>query len=268
MQGFRVSAWEGLMIAKNYLKVLVCLLCFEPNLLVAKIFRIAGITEAPLRYYDTQKTLKGIDIEIIEQIFKRLKIPFKVVLLESSPGLKKIYQEKSADMILSFSKTTEREQYLEYAQEPHMKIDWHFFTLKEQKSKYQFTKFSDLKGVSVGVTRGFAYTVDFWQAIESGTLKPVYEHRNGLQIEKLLNRKVDLVVLNRLVTMYQAKQGRFADKIHFLEKPVKSSLYYNSFVRSSNYPNIQKVKEAYDVVLSKLKTEKTYQEIIKRYNVD
>lgn len=233
----------------------------------AKVFRIAGIPEAPLRFYDKNKKLKGIDIDIIEQVFQHLKISYKVILLESSPGLKKIYEEKSADMILSFSKTKERERYLDFALEPHLKINWNFFVLQANKNKYKFESFADLKGARVGVTHGFAYTIDFWNAIDTGILKPVYEHQNSQQLQNLIKNKIDLVLLNRVVALYQAKENKSIGKISPLAKPVKSSFYYNSFVRNSEYPGIKKIKKSYDLILKKLKSEAVLKGIMEKYGV-
>ena len=252
---------------RNWLNILLCIFAFQTNDSFAKILRIAGIPEAPLRYYDKNKKLKGIDIEIIELVFKQLKIPYKVILLQSSPGLKKIYQEKSADMILSFSKTQDRERYLDFALEPHMKISWHFFVKKNNKNKYKFDTFADLKGARVGVTYGFAYTVDFWNSIETGILKPFYEHQNSLQMQNLLKNKVDLVLLNKVTAMHHAKQNQNLNKISFLENPVKTSLYYNSFVRNSDFPGIEKIKKSYDMVLKKIKSEGAVKAILDKYGV-
>ena len=253
------------MLMKCLIKASLCLLILKSSIGVARVFKIAGIPEAPLRYYDDNKKLKGIDIEIIELIFGKLKIPYKVILLESSPGLKKIYEEKSADMVLSFSKTPERQKYLDFSDEPHLSLDWYFFALAANKGKYKFDDFTDLKGARVGVTHGFAYTIDFWNVIDKGTVKPVFEHRNSLQIHNLFKNKVDLVLLNRLVAVHHAKKLNGQHKITQLNKPVKSSLYYNGFVRNSSYPKIEELKIAYDKILKQAKSEGFVSGLLKKY---
>ena len=254
------------MKAENWINISLLIVMLSPNILHAKVFRVAGIPEAPLRFYDENKKISGIDVDIIDHIFKKLMISYKIILLESSPGLKKIYQEKSADMILSFSKTGDRERYLDFSEEPHLKMEWYYFVLESQKNKYQYNKgLADLKGARVGVTHGFAYTLDFWNAIDEGVMKPVYEHSNSMQIHKLLKNNVDLVLLNRFVAMHHAKLSKKSEKITRLPKPVKSSFYYNGFVRNSSYPGIEKVKKSYDAVLKEAKSSGLINKILGKY---
>lgn len=232
-------------------------------------FVIAGIPEEPNRWIDSSGKLRGLDIEIVDYIFNDLKIPYKVILEESSARLEANWKRENSpyDMVFTYSHRKEREEFLIYSKESHIEFSWNFFCRKEDAGKYKFETFEDLKGVRIGATQGISYTTDFWNAHKAGILTLDIVVKNEIQMEKLLRNRIDLVPLNTQATLYELKNKGLTDKVAYLPKPIKSSLYYNTFVKSSSYPDLDKVIDNYDNTLRRMKRDGSLKKILANYGL-
>jgi polar amino acid transport system substrate-binding protein len=236
-----------------------------PTGAISRPLLIIGIPESPLRFYDESGTLAGIDIEIIRHIFDKLKINYNIDLIASSIRLKDMWQNKQADMVFTYSYKESRAKYLVYAKESHLHISWNFFILKKNEGKIVFNTFEDLKGLDIGATQGFAYTKEFWDAANSGILTVETVPLNRLNMRKLREGRMDVVPMNTLVALYEAKQEGYSNKITYLPKPFKSKPYYNTFVRASDYPGLKKIIKKYDEELKKMKQDGILARILASY---
>lgn len=239
------------------------------NFSFARDFIIAGIPEEPNRWVDVDGNYRGIDIDIIDYIMNKMGIKYKIILEDSSMRLKKKWEmnEPEYDMVFTYSKKKEREEKLYYAKESHIFFSWNLFYRKKDEGKYKFETFEDLKGLKIGMTKGFSYTAEFWEAAEKGLFEKDIVVRNKLQIKKLLGGRFDLVPLNTQVTLYEAKENNFLNLIGYLKKPIKSKPYYNTFVKASDYPDLDKIREYYDIILKEMKEDGTLDEMLAKYGL-
>ncbi|OHD39782.1 MAG: hypothetical protein A2015_11155 [Spirochaetes bacterium GWF1_31_7] len=241
-----------------------CFTCAETRNLI-----IAGIPEEPNRWITSSGQYRGLDIDIVDFIFKELKIPYTVILEEASTRLEGNWKKPVSpyDMVFTYSKNSEREVYLIYAEESHIDFSWNFFYRKEDQNKYKYDTYEDLRGIRIGATQGFSYTDEFWNASKSGILTLDTVVANEIQIEKLLKKRTELVPLNTQATLYEAKQKGILDKIAYLPKPIKSKPYYNTFVKSSTYPDIDTVIIKYNEILKRMKSDGTLKKILSEYGL-
>jgi polar amino acid transport system substrate-binding protein len=232
-------------------------------------FVIAGIPEKPNRWRDSAGNYQGLDVDIVNYIMKKMGITYVIILEKSSPRLTKNWKSKETDydMVFTYSKKPEREKYLYYAHESHISFSWNLFYLNKNKGKYKFDNYDDLKGLRIGVTKGLAYTPEFLEIANSGLFKKDNVVKNQLQIKKLLSDRIDLVPLNTVVALYNSKLNGYRNKISYLEKPIKSKPYFNAFVKASNYPNIDKIRKEYDVILKEMKENGTLDQILAKYGI-
>lgn len=239
------------------------------QLIIGRDFIIAGIPEEPNRWIESNGKLAGIDIDIIDYIMKKMNISYKIILESSSTRLEAESQKNnpSYDMVFTFSKKPEREKYLIYPTESHIDFSWNFFIKKGDEGKYKFDKLSDLKGLRIGATKGFAYTEEFWKAGESGALTLDTIVKNEFQMDKLLAGRIDAVPLNTKTTLYEIKKNGLSREITYLPKPLKSTQYYNTFVKKSNYPNLEEIIKKYDVILKEMKRDGTLKNILEKYGI-
>lgn len=230
---------------------------------------IAGIPEEPLRWLNSDGKLTGLDVDIIDYVMKKLKIPYKIELVESGARLDSYYKDSPpyADIIFTFSYTDERAKYVYYPKESHISFNWNFFYLKENKGKYVFNTYNDLAKWKIGITKGNAYSDDFLKAIKEVPLEVDEITTNSMQLDKLLAKRFDLVPLNTKATLYEAKMKGIIDKISYLPKPIKDKEYFNIFIKASTYPGLMDIAQKYDVILKKMKQDGTLKKILAKYGI-
>jgi polar amino acid transport system substrate-binding protein len=231
---------------------------------------VGGIAENPVRYLDPlDGTLKGLDIEVLAHIFRRLGIAYRVHLEASSARLESNWRQgKLYDMVFTYSFKEERAPYLLYAREAHIYNNWHFFVLRNNLGRFRYEQLENLRGLRVGATQGFSYTREFWAAVEAGIWRTDRVTQNALQIQKLLHGRIDTVPLPVMVTLYEARRGGYAERIAYLPKPLKSEPYYNTFVKASNYPGLAELAERYDEELRRMKEDGRLRAIYTQYGLE
>lgn len=239
----------------------------------SKPFIVAGIPTPPYRYIGENGKPTGIDVEIIDYIMKDLGINYKIVLESSSPRLAYNWQNTSRyDMVMTYSYKDKRAKYLTYAKEHHLIIQWHFFIRKADENRIKFNSYNDFKNYKVGAIEGFAYTDDFWREVKKGTFKidKIPKNETDRQLNKLISKRIDIVPLNTIAALYQAKNENIQKDIIFLKRPLKKKKYYNTFPKLSKHPLRMKVIKNYDRILKKMKRNGQYKKILNKYigNID
>lgn len=232
-------------------------------------FIIAGIPEEPNRWFNENNEIVGIDIDIIKYVMDKIAIPYKIILESSSARLEANWMSENPpyDLVFTYSKKKEREEYLIYAGESHIDFSWNFFIRKEDEGKYTFENFEDLKDYKIGATQGISYSDEFWKAHKDGILNLEIIQKNEIQLDKLLAKRIDMVPLNTQATLYEAKKSGIHEKISYLPKPIKSKPYYNTFVKKSSYPDMDKIVLKYDEILREMKADGTLKKMLSNYGL-
>lgn len=270
-------------IAMNYLiRILLIVLssALSSTALTAdRVLLIEGIIEPPLRWYDENNVLRGIDIDIITLALSKMEdiIPrYKIRLLESSPRLRINWQAGKSDMVFSYSKKEDREKYLYYANVSHITQSYSFFLKKDfaesQKKagrEVKFNGYSDLKDYTFAATKSIAYTPEFWKNVNDGTLKTSLVVHNELTMRMLIHGRVDIIPHNLIPGFWIAEQGGYSDQIVALPKPLKEKKYFNTFVKKSDYPGIRdkKIIKRYDEVITSMKSSGDIKRIMQKYGI-
>ena len=71
-------------MGKKYLVLFIMFACFCFTCAETRNLIIAGIPEEPNRWITSSGQYRGLDIDIVDFIFKELKIPYTVILEEAS----------------------------------------------------------------------------------------------------------------------------------------------------------------------------------------
>lgn len=231
---------------------------------------IGGIPEAPLRWQTPDGQLHGYDIEVIDHVMKKLRISYRVELVDSPARLVRNAQAQPPvyDMVFSHSYTHERVEYLRYPGQSHIRFHWNLFLRKEDEGKFVFRRYEDLVGIPIGVTEGFAYSEEFHRAIKTVPLTVDVVATNKVQLDKLLAKRFDLVPLNTKSTLYEARERGILSRISYLPNPIKDKPYYNAFVKKSRYPNLADLIARYDAALLDMKRDGSLRRIQARYGFD
>ena len=247
---------------------------------VARVFLIEGVIEPPLRWYDDNDHLVGIDIDIITEVMRRMHnlIPaYTINLYKSQAKLNSNWRHGIGDMVFTFSIKLDRQKHLYYSKVSHIQQSYYFFLtnsfLKKERLKgreVKFETFSDLSTYRIGATQGVAYIPEFWRAAKNGVLNLDIVVKNDLNMRKLLEGRIDLLPHSLIPALWYAKQGGFLDKLTYLPKPIKNVPYYNTFVKTSTYPGIQNSSliDVYDDIIAQMHTEGVIRQILANYGID
>ncbi|WP_428526214.1 substrate-binding periplasmic protein [Roseibium sp.] len=216
--------------------------------------------EAPFKFEESGQP-QGIDIEVIDAVFDKLGISYKVEFIRSDARIQEDARNGRADMLLVFSKNAKRQEYLTYPEESYVDIGWNFFIRSEDQDKIVYESFDDLKDLKIGITKDISYTPEFLASGLSFEESP----RSELQIGKLLAKRFDAVPMNTISTLYEQNKEGNLDKIAYLPKPLKSKAYYNVFTKASKYPGIEGLPAKYDAAVRELKADGTIDAIFAKY---
>ena len=242
-------------------------------------FKIEGIIEPPLRWYEESGEAVGIDIDIITEALAQMDdlIPnYRIQLYSSSPRLKYNWQKGKSDMVFTYSHKKERKEYLHYPKESHIKQSYNFFVRKDLIASQQasgndikFEHYSDLQGYKLAATKGIAYTPEFWKYVHEGKLDTFIVVKNELTMNMLLGKRVDIIPHNLFPGIWLAKKGGFLGEISVLPKPLKEKPYFNTFVKRSDYPGIKDLSliKRYDEVISVMVQNGSIKRILQKYGI-
>ena len=212
----------------------------------ARTFKIARVPEVPLTFYKADRSMAGIDIDLVDHILKKLGIKYKIILLHSAESLTEFYEKNLCDMVLSLSKNKSRDLYLEFASKPHLYLDWSFLVRVQDYQKFNGKKPADLTDYRVGLTKYYSYTDEILSLASSRKIKVLWESQNRMQVKNLIQNKVDLVLMNKMATSAYLQKKKLDQKLRFLDNYVDRKPYYHAFVRKSSYPGLNDVIKKYN----------------------
>ena len=245
--------------------ILLCLLF--PLWLQAKELIIGGTLEPPLKYLDAQGVPHGLDVDVVSTIFGKLRIPIRIELTDSGARLTRNAETGVYDLVMTHSYKAERESYLIYPQQAHLRHSWHFFVRKADLMKIRYETLADLKPWRIGVTKDFSYTPELAAAMTD----PAYQFQeitmNQLQLRKLLAGRIDTVPMPLVTAFTQIKEEGLTGKIDYLPKPLKSSPYFNTWARARADAQTPALMAAYDAELLRMKRNGSLKTLYDKYAI-
>jgi ABC-type amino acid transport substrate-binding protein len=134
-----------------------------------------------------KKYLTGGDVEFIKELFQRLEIPYTIEVVPAT-NIIPMLKSGQADMALGIQKEKDISPIVNYPNYPMRSRNYVFYGRKEDQEKKIKKKTITYQDViknkfRVGITMGFTYPPEFWQAFD-GT---------GQELNPLLIEKRDYV---------------------------------------------------------------------------
>ena len=214
---------------------------------------------APFEFKAKDGTIQGIDVDIANNIFAKLGITPKYMVLPWDTAWK-MAEEGRSDAIFSTSRKEVRKPVLYYPKENMWTGEFVFFVNKKNK-KASFTSYADAKGLSVAVVKGNSYSDEFMNAglklVEVKTLKK--------QLRRLASGKVDLAMMEKKVGLYTSKLLNMQSTIDYYDHVFYSKGYPMPFAKKSTYPGIKEISEKFEAELVKMKASGEYQTITDKW---
>lgn len=181
--------------------------------------------------------LTGFHVDLLREMGKRIGVR---VTIESVPWKRALSMMKdgTADAITFISRTSERERFayfldgniISYTQSG-------FFVLSDSIPEHPYSgDLSQLRGLTIGMLRGYAYHRDFDNA-------DFLDKDDGARVEeqligKLLNRRFQVAIGSVARIRYIARKMGGADRLVFLRPYLDSQANYLGFSKIKNLEHI------------------------------
>jgi polar amino acid transport system substrate-binding protein len=200
--------------------------------------------------------LKGIDVDITEQIMTTLGLPYEIKAYPWARAWMMVSNGK-ADAVLSISHKASREDALYYTDEQRefaatgtlppdylWMSEYVFFVKTKFADTYSFESYDQLHqaGYRIGKNRGYSYNDAFKEATLPG--KEFHNTKDGLRA--LVDEQIELYPMDKTVGLATLKEMGLLASVTYLPKPLFSKPYLVPFVRASNYPKIESVMQRFN----------------------
>ena len=125
-----------------------------------------------------------------------------------------------------------------------------------------YNNFDDLKGHTIGIVRGFSYTVEFMNFIKKE--KNYEEVTVGSQnFKKLMKKRVNYVATPKRVGYNHIRKLGIGDKCVALKKPFMINYLYVMFSKKTVS---KEFVDKFSIALKEFKTTREYKEIVDKHN--
>lgn len=203
---------------KNLLKnILLCLSFLHSFVLAQEVY----LVEDPWYPYTigelSQEPQGGSVVEILKEIFPSPKYELKLKLYPWKRAIE-MAQQGVADGLMLTLETQQRKKFFLFSNTLFVD-DILFF--KRKKENITFEDFESLKGLSIATIRGSKYSDAFQEALEQKIFAIEASDSIELNIQKLINKRVDLTIILKSVAdeIFKSKPELFK-KIEPLNKPL------------------------------------------------
>lgn len=208
-------------------------------------------TYMPFNFRDDKNEFAGFDVEISNEIAKRLGVKAKFVATPWDGLIGGLKADKFDIIIAQMSITDERKKSVDFT-DPYVKTGGVLITRKDTNN---ITKLEDLKGKKVGVGGGttFETTVKEVKGADVKLYKGVNEY-----IEDLINGRLDVIMNDQLLMGYNIKEKKLPIQI---TSDVLNEDSIGMAVKKGNSDFVKEVNDALD----EIKKDGTYQSIFKKW---
>lgn len=221
--------------------------------------QIVTSTGYPPFYYAENGILKGICIDVIENVFKQLdiEISYKQVSWKQM-----IFSAKKGrtDAVMPLFKNKAREKFL-YFHENRIAIESNQIFAHKDSHIDSFKGYGSLSLYSVGVISGYSYGDDF---DNQTSITKVNLPREIDILRMVIKKRITLGIGNRNVLLYHAQLHKIPkDELLFLKPNITEAPLYIGFSKKREHRELSK---NFSNTLKQFKTSKTYKNILKKYD--
>jgi polar amino acid transport system substrate-binding protein len=254
-------------VMKKTFWVLVLFLGYACNLSFAEIpGKISvGLNEPypPYTIIESNKRPVGIFPEIIDAAAKILEIEVEykqIIWVRMNNEAKK----GNIDAVMGLFKTPDRRDDFNFSEGGLIYEEYSFFTLKDNNIKYS-GQLEDFKKITIGVVQDYNYGCDFEQATFLKKEKCLTDQN---VLEKLMKKRFDIAIGNKMVIEYYATKLNVLNKIKWLMPPVsKEHSHVIAFSKAKGKQAEELAREFSDAI-KQLIENGTFKKILNKYHFD
>ena len=223
--------------------------------------RVAGDPYPPWALGEAgSKPTGGIAVEIVEELFRRLKLKTAVHVYPFKRGIERI-KHGEEDVILMVSRSEERERFMLFTTSiRHVRFVFYY---PADSGGFDWGDWKDLQPYRIGSVAGYNIGEAWKAAVEDYELQVEEVKTDTFNIEKLLLGRIDILltdheVVERLIAQNPAYQG----KLTWHEKPVFETVNNLGISKKSFLaPMLPEI----NTVLQRMKDDGTFQRIFCTY---
>jgi len=235
------------MIKSLIVFLILLLFVIIPNALMAekKEFNVPIGHWPPFAITD-KKPYTGIDIDLWNEIEKRLDVDIKIKKYPWSRSLSNMKQGKS-DAISGIAKRAQREEYMHYIQTPYYTCTTVFYVRKGDSNK--ITKYEDLYKFNIGYVTNSAYFLKF---DKDKKLKKRAVTREIQLLEMLKAKRFDTIIGTDCQVDYELAQLDLIDEFKkAIYKPGnKVDLYVTISKKSAYIKELNKITKVVEDIIN------------------
>lgn len=221
------------------------------------------VTESYIPYgFQENGIIKGLAVDVVNEAFKRQGYSVELQMLPWTRALQMV-EDGDTDGIYCAFYSDERAVFMQYMEEPIAYEAQFVYTLKDSPVKFDGT-LESLRPYRIGVLQDWFYGEEFAAAVTDGSLNVEKVTELTVNIQKLLDGRIDVLVNPHHSTLYYLKQMGVQDAV--IEQPVpfrEPSALYLGFTKKRFVD--QNLIDAIDAELVKMKADGSYQAIVDRY---
>ncbi|BFM15891.1 hypothetical protein R50073_20740 [Maricurvus nonylphenolicus] len=177
------------------------------------------------------KAESGLSFDLMQAIFSRLDIAVDISLYPQKRMLLNVY-EGNFDGVTMLSKNTEREKYLAFSDPVMAKLGQVYYRA-DRAHKLEWQTYEDLRGLTIGITRGHNYGAAFEDARQRGGFNVVEVTRVEQSFYLLAAGRVDAVFCIEMTANHILQSNRFNRQIVPAETPYYEGSYHIALSRKS-----------------------------------
>jgi len=208
-------------------------------------------TYPPFNYLDDNGELTGFDVDISNEIAKRLGVKANFVTSKWEGLIGGLKADKFDIIIGQMTVTEERKKSVDFT-DPYVITGSVLITREETND---ISKLEDIKGKKVGVGGGTTFE-EIANSVEGADVK-LYKAFSDY-LEDLKNERLDVIINDQLLVSYNIKENNLPIKV---ASDILKVDEVGMAVNKGNEDFVEKVNEA----LSEMKEDGTYKEIYKKW---
>ncbi len=219
---------------------IVIAMCIGAGESFADELRVATFNYPPFQYEDQGK-VKGIAVDIVKELFKRLNQPIKIDFYPFPRAVKNLKAGES-DVIFTFYHKKGRESFADYTKEPLVNQTISLFVHEDSPIVFD-GDLSKLNQYKFGLVK-FSYGSIFDAAVDKKLITHVeYVSKMDLNMKKFLRRRFDMLPSDRWVAYYYYSKSNLEEdkpiKLKELKPPIQSFPAYMGFSKANNLSGLR-----------------------------
>ena len=209
-------------------------------------------------YADEALPEQGLAIDIVTTALKRAGYSPEVTTASLSQILEGS-KTGAYDVFATPWYTLDRDKYLDFSQ-PYLESSVHF--IKRKDTSFEYNKFDDLEGMTIGVIESYAYDEDF---NESRFIEKINASSLNENLRKLVEGEIDLSLDDELVLRYTLNQWMPNEMatLEILAKPL-TTRGVNIGVSREN-PEHARIVADFDKAIAQMKKDGTHDKIMRKH---